>query len=303
MVKPISFQFAILVHLLKWDSESTCYKLDDRVSICQTEGSNVESLYRELCNRDKIDQGEPYTFPSYILITDSTFDSVYYWNSASSTISKCANLITVCLSNALGMCRLIISSDNFLTDISPSIIIYEDYEELQSLRGRDVHEFGLLNDTNLYEIKTCWQNYQRICNSDKLNRHRVENALSYFFYAWRSHNLEHICINLSIVLETLFSPSSAIELSHQIAFNLSRFLGENREQRESLFITIKKFYSLRSKIVHGGQANNDDLYTNVPDVFHICARVLKNILTDIKLAQIFCNDQNRQNLFKEWLFT
>jgi hypothetical protein len=300
MIKPTRIQSAILVNLLQWDSESSLYKIDDNVAICQTESSEIERLYYELCKNDGIDQGDPLTFPSHILISDTSSDD-YDWNNPTSAFSKCCNMITICLSNPIRMCRLITSGDDFQTSLSPSIIIYEDYEELQSLRPRG--DWGVLDDKILSEIKTCWQNYEVIINSRELNPHRVENAFSYFFYAWRSHNLKHICLNLSIVLETLFSPSSSNELSHQIAFNLSRFLGENKEQRESAYNTIKIFYRLRSSIVHGGKTDINDLDNIFPDVFHLCARILKSLLMDYKCANKFCDDKLRKILFNDWLFT
>lgn len=312
----MTIESAALVHLLDWNSASSSFVLSDGITLCRTKDSDVEKLYVELCKRDKINQGEPYTFPSHILLDDSAQKSIYPYSSPYSIISRCCNIITICLSNPVGMCRIITSGDNFQTDLSPSHILYEQHEEIQLLRAYPKHiayhedggftiadeEFGAIKDGSLRDMKTCWQNHENLITAPELDAHRLDNALSYFFYAWRAYNIEHICLNLAIVLESLFSPSATNELSHQIAYNLSSFCGGTKEQRQVIYDNIKKFYRLRSSIVHGGRAKDNELCRTTPYVFHLCADILKRILLDYQLAQKICDEKQRKNLLDDWLF-
>jgi|GEM_PF-2098929 len=307
---------AVLVHLLGWCSERTSFELGGGVSLCRTDGSDVEKLYLHLCRTQNVDQGEPFHFPSHILLSEEAHDELFpYWGGPFSVVSRVCNVITVCTSNPFGMCRLISSSDDFQTAWIPSSVIYEQNPDLEILRAYPDflkvsadsvmtmgEHFPRLDDAALNGIKTCWSNQLKLLSSRETDNHRIDNALSYFFYSWRSYYVEHMCLNLAVVLESLFSPSSQQELSHQIAFNVSRFCGQTPEERAVTYKTTKRFYAVRSQIVHGGKAKHYDLYTLTPEVFHLCARILKAILSDYALALRFCQEEKRRAYFKEWLF-
>ena len=307
---------AVLVHLLEWGYQSPKFELGDGIELCCLKGSKVENLYNKLCEIDKVDEGEPFHYPSYILIPDSAHDDLFsYWGGPFSIISQCCNMISLCTSYPIGMCRLITSRDDFNTSWATSII-YEPNDDLSILTAYPDYltistngtvtctgdHFQTLDEPLLRNIATCWNNYLKLSKSSNIDNHRVKNALSYFFYSWRSYYLEHVCLNLSIVIETLFSPSSSQELSHQIAFNASHYFGKDANEREVIYSSIKRFYNIRSQIVHGGKAKFHELAAFTPEVFHICAKILKSILIDYTMAQCFCNETDRNNLFKKWLF-
>ena len=59
-------------------------------------------------------------------------------------------------------------------------------------------------------------------------------------------------IFLSIALETLISDQRTTKLAHHISKRTSSLIGETDEQRDILFLEIRKVYKFRSEIIHGG---------------------------------------------------
>jgi hypothetical protein len=308
---------AVLIHCLDWRSGVTEFNLEGGISLCRTEGSDVERLYQRLCEIDNVDQGDPYNFRSHVMISDAALNESFPdWGGPFSVISRCCNIIAFCTSSPLGMCRLVSTKDDFCTSWIPSTVIYEQnpHEEVllaypDFLTGSpngtitltNAH-FPALDDVTMQEIAACWSTQLRLMSTRDFDNHRIDNALSYFFYSWRSYYLDHVCLNLAIVLESLFSPFSNQEISHQIAFNVSRFCEKDSGQRESVYKMVKRFYALRSQIVHGGKARDRDLYALTPQMFHFCARLLKSIMRNYPIARQFCNEQERKALFSKWMF-
>ena len=309
-------QTAILIHCLDWESLSSDFTLDTGLKLCRTEGTKVEKLYHKLCKRSDVEQGDPFYYPTYIFIDDSQHDELFpYWGGPHSIVSICCNLVAICISQPLSMCRLISSKNNFRTSWVTSTI-YEASEESEVIGARQSLEnfkadgsfsfqapdIGGLDDMALQDIAACWKSVVNLRELGKTDNHRIENALNYFFYAWRAYYMEQVCINLAIVLESLFSPSQSQELSHQIAFNAAHFCGSEASERERVYKVVKKFYNVRSQIVHGGKAKDRDLYITTPEVFHLCALVLKRILTQSDLKMSFLSEKARNDLIKKWMF-
>jgi len=309
---------AILIHCLDWKSDVVEFKLGGGVSLCRTEGSVVERLYHHICAIDNVDDGEPHSFGSHILLYDDAHDcSFSYWGGPFSVISRCCNFIVICTSSPIGMCRLISSKDNFTTSLTASSVIYDDPPDAEFLRaypdffsmdadGRITttnERFPVLDDSTLKMVAQCWNTYQDINSKNDIDNHRIINALSYFYFSWRSYYIEHVCLNLAIVLETLFSPSTNQELSHQIAFNVSRFCENTPERREMIYKKVKRFYAVRSQIVHGGKARDKELYTLTPEIFLLCTKILLNILSNSSVAYRFCHEKERVALLSEWMFS
>lgn len=307
---------AILIHCLGWTSQSSEVDLESGIKLCRSEGTKVEKLYHKLCKKNEVDQGEPFYFPTYILIDDSKHDELFpYWGGPHSIVSMCCNLIAICISQPLSMCRLMSSKDNFRTSWITSTI-YEANESSDIIRARPKIEnfkgdgsfsyqggdFGDLDDMTIQKIRTAWKTFSEIQKFTKADNHRIDNALNYFFYAWRSYHMEQVCLNLAIVLESLFSPSQAHELSHQITFNGAHFYGNEAKEKERTYNIIKKFYNLRSQIVHGGKAKDRDLFILTPEVFHLCSSILMKILSRYELAMCFSSEKARNELVRTWMF-
>jgi Apea-like HEPN len=58
-------------------------------------------------------------------------------------------------------------------------------------------------------------------------------------------------IALAIGLESLFSPGDQGELSYRISQLAAQFIGNDPEERKTIFSGVKELYSRRSKLVHG----------------------------------------------------
>ena len=308
---------AILIHCLDWAADGSEFNLGQGVSLCRTNGSDVERLYHQVCETQNVDEGDPFSYDAHVLLTEEALDDSYpYWGGPFSIISRCCNFIALCTSSSLGMCRLLTSKDDFNTSWTPSMIIYEDHPDAEILRAypdflsmaadgtitTTNERFPVLDDSTLQIIARCWDTYHTLRLSNNIDNHRIANALSYFFYSWRSYYMDHVCLNLAILLETLFSPSSTQELSHQISFNVSRFYENTGEKQEALYKKVKRFYAVRSQIVHGGQAKDKGLYTLTPEMFHLCSQILIHILSNTDVATRFCHEKERTRLLSEWMF-
>lgn len=153
-----------------------------------------------------------------------------------------------------------------------------------------------LDSRTVDDILSCWKTY------DSLHSGRIRNALDFFFYAWRAYYLEHACLNLSIALESLFSPESSTEVSHQIAYFASRFWSREPNERENLYRLVKAFYTQRSRLVHGAAPKWEKLRETTPAVFRFCSQVLKRLLLDSNLAGRLNNSKLREGFLNELLF-
>ena len=83
-------------------------------------------------------------------------------------------------------------------------------------------------------------------------------------------------LTLMICLETLFNPGEG-EVRHRIARNVAVALGETTEQSEELYARIKRYYHVRSKMVHSGKTDSlkrDD----VPELRELCRVALKGLV-------------------------
>ena len=307
----------VLIHLPQWESSRDFIELEKGITLCRTEGTETEKLYNELCETRHVDDGDPFNFATHVHFSDNIdLGRIVEWRGPFSAVSQVCNLIAICSATPLGMCRLILRGTDhgrpwihteIIYDHSPGVDVLHTHPE--SIHGggggsasKGGGRFPLLNETVLSRIAQCWRVYTELDRVGSDRDHRVQNALSYFFYSWNSYYLDHTCLNLAIVLESLFAPPSPLEVSHQIAFNASRFYGDSRSQREELYRTVRKFYSIRSQIVHGGKPEEKSLSSITPQVFCLCAEILQRILGDRDNALRFSSGEKRKKLINEWLF-
>ena len=152
------------------------------------------------------------------------------------------------------------------------------------------------------ELQTAWAAVETNRKTRASNR-RVQNALTYFYYAWNSQYLEQTCLNLAIVLETLFAPHSAGESTHQISFNLSRFLGSSPDEREAVYEFFKnQFFLVRGIIVHGDTPSRKHPAKIVEEAFLKVSQILRSILLDKQLLQTFMDEARRRRFLRDFLF-
>jgi len=148
---------------------------------------------------------------------------------------------------------------------------------------------------------------QKICTNLKakatsnVKQSRIDNALDYFYLAWNVHTLEQTAIGLSIVMETLFAPHSNVEISHQVSFNVAKFSAETKMARQEIYKMVKRYYSIRSKIVHGDTISADE-YNSIPDLFKFVSSILLKILSDKDLIILFNDNKLRRQYLDNLLF-
>jgi hypothetical protein len=62
-------------------------------------------------------------------------------------------------------------------------------------------------------------------------------------------------------LEQLFSPDDKQELSYRISLNIASYLKPKGEERLSLFKSVRKLYTARSKAAHGNPTEDAEEFT------------------------------------------
>jgi len=308
---------ALLMHALDWKLAGSELELNGGVKLCATQGSDVERLYLELCASQNVDAGEPFDYRCHARFSVSMDDDGFWeWGGPWSQVAQLVTTVNLCTEAPVGMCRLLLSKDGFKTAVFPSEVIYEHNPHLEFLQvdpstlqpdasGAFIlreWRFASIDQATATGIDRCWTTFRALSQADGFDNHRVKNALSYMFYAWRSYYLDHVCLNLSVVLESLFAPASTGELTHQIAFNVSRFSESTADGRQNVYRLVKQFYGTRSRIVHGGQPKSQVLYQYTPAAYWLCVRVLRTILEDENLARQFCHEQERRAMVESWIF-
>lgn len=288
---------AALIHGCAWASTVNSFSLDNRISFCQLEGTVVNERYQHLCADQNVDNGEPFMYNAFFLLKPKTnLDFFLDFGEAFSTVDRLSNILTVVSGEPVSMCRVMWSFDNFYQSASTDVV--------HVLRGQsDFLSTGWVSVTDQLasDIATAWSITQQLWEKDK-SQGRIANALAFFYTSWRSHYIEHICLNLAVAVEMLFAPHSQSETTHQIAFNVSRFLSELPSERERLYYLTKRFYSVRSSIIHGGIPRDDKIIDVTVEMFRLTTSALRRIFLDKHLAATFNDDNKRRALLNSYLF-
>jgi Apea-like HEPN len=288
-------KYAVLIPHIPWEYEKTEFILDQNITIINLEESKVEGLYHNLCKETGLDDGDPYSYHSALLIEDvennySISPSSKPW----SLSSLFMNLLTILNSSTFDHCKVIASKDDF----DSCWRTYELYDPLVDEMHELNNTHNPLNEQTLFLLKGIWNNL-KLANSKRNSR--IDNALNFFFYSWHVHSIEQTAISLSIVLESLFSPDSNTELSHQIAFNIAKFSELEKEDRLKIYRLIKKYYSIRSKLVHGETITFEE-FESIPIFFKLICSLLLKILKNPELILVFNDNNSRKNYLRDRLF-
>ena len=278
------------MHTPRWALDTRRIDLAEGIQLRGFEGSEVESLYHRMCRDHHMDSGEPFHFEAMFLV-DFEQESTAEFDGPDSTVSRLSNTLAVCTRASLGMCRLWYLPDT--PDWHPQSRVLT---EAVALLGHDRQDDLVIDCDTARRVVQCWRTYS------SLPRGRVINALDFFFSAWRACFPDHLCLNLSIALESLFSPDSDRELAHQIAYYASRHAGRSAAERRRIFKEIKTFYSQRSKIVHGADPKWEKVMEIAPLIFRFCATQLERLLLEPSLALEMNDRTKRRALFERLLF-
>ena len=249
-------KFAILIHLLNWGHEDKEFILDEGLTFVNLSTHPVGKLYRIICKTDRVDEGDPFSYETALVLHDDTGEDYSFFPTASkySLSTTLVNLLTIIYTGTLGQCRVIASKDNFKSLHSTYMLYQSQTEYIDEL----VVLHSKFDKHNIELLKSIWGNL-KATYTQNIKNSRIENALSFFYLSWNTLTLEQTGICLSIVLETLFSPHSNNELIHQISYNVAKFTGTSKHQKKDDYKYIKKYYSTRSKLVHGETINDDEL--------------------------------------------
>jgi hypothetical protein len=286
-----------LLHWTKWAADIDEVDIAPSIKLCRTEGSLVEKLYEALCIATGIDGGEPFEFGSYLLLKPEDIKpALLPLGDPYSLFDRLCNVVAIITSQPISLCRVIESSDGFRS-CEDTHIVYQYGGQTEFLMNSDKP----IDNDRVAEICKAWRISQKFWEMEK-SRGRLVNAQTYFYYAWRSPYIEPICLNLAIVLEVLFAPHSQGEVSHQISFNVSRFVGTTKDEREQIYKKMKKFYNIRSSIVHGGIPDDGKVIDITVDVFQLCSDILRTILLDESIASTFDNENLRKQMLSRFIF-
>ncbi|RKQ51741.1 hypothetical protein BXY85_2773 [Roseivirga pacifica] len=291
-------KFVILIHLLNWEHHENEYILEEGISFINPNTHPVGKLYKKICGRDNIDEGEPYTFNTGLILYDETGSDHSFLPSSShySLSTTFINLLTIIYKGTLGHCRIIMSKDDFKT----SHLTYTLYDSLTEFTDELTVYHSKFDGNSIEVLEKVWQNLKSTYTSG-VQKSRIENMLNFFYFSWYTLTLELTGISLSIVLETLFSPHSNSELTHQIACNVSNLMGNEKEGKKELYKYVKKYYSIRSKLVHGETIKEVELNL-IPPFFKFICEVILKIISDYSLIHTFNDNKKRREFIEDKLF-
>lgn len=284
-----------LLHLIGWELGSDPIELSEHIKICGSENSRIWQLYETLCAETQVDDGEPFLYDCYVLMEpDGVTDNINFGDPYC-LFDRVCNVIALILGQTIGMSRVLFSEDNFETCTRTYTVFTYGVQTEFLLEGN-----ASIDEEKARDIKRAWETSSEMWEKHKLSG-RVNSALAYFYYAWRSPFLDQTCLNLAVCMELLFTPHAQGEASHQISFNVARFLGESSSEMKDIYRSVRNFYGIRSRIVHGGMPEETKIKATTIEAFALCARSLRKILLK-GFAQIFNNDSRRQELLLSFLF-
>jgi hypothetical protein len=84
----------------------------------------------------------------------------------------------------------------------------------------------------------------------------IDGAVRRFGYAGERHRSEDRLVDLLIAAESLFLADAGGELSYRLSMRFAFFVDGSDYSRRELFEHMRKAYTLRSSIVHGGNADD-----------------------------------------------
>jgi hypothetical protein len=287
---------AALIHLLDWCSKDKEHAMMPGVRILEMESTPIKNLYIQSCLKKGLDDGDPFDYKTAIELdyevlgfhADDFFDPY-------SLGSRIINVLIIYFGTPLGVVRTLYSDDDFKSlKFTSEHFLYTTQQEFI------IKHHSCISESNIATINIMLENTLNVWN-DQLSSSRVINALTYFFYSWNAHYLEQTAINISVSLECLFSPPGSTELTHQIAMNIANFASDERGKKEEVYKQFKKFYAVRSKVVHGEMPNDRD-FDLIPIAFRETSKIILRILIDKEMTKMFNNNELRRAYFNDLLF-
>ncbi len=123
---------------------------------------------------------------------------------------------------------------------------------------QDIYEnTAILQPKDLKRIKRVWSDWVD-SEAQKGVPIQMNTAYNRFISSYDPKNLLECVLDLTIALESLFSPVENQELSHRIALRVAWLLGLEYKEADAsisgnrIYKVVRKMYDIRSKMVHGG---------------------------------------------------
>lgn len=122
---------------------------------------------------------------------------------------------------------------------------------------------------------------------------RIGRALLFIKQAREARNLAYKISNYCAALETLFTTENT-ELSHKLSERVAFFANDNTNKL-NIYKTIKKAYSIRSKLTHGSSIDQKTI-DEIPDVSiqtdKILRAIFEKIISDGEILKLFDSSSN-----------
>lgn len=288
---------AALCHLPDWAASSTHERLYDGIELWEPRSSPVWQAYERLCEERHAHEGVPVEYGAAFVFEPSYTEHIGDFGDPYDTTSILASLTVIATGTPLGMLSCFVSFDHFKT--------ISWYHDLHNYGGHNealiVTDAPDIDDGAVAFIRDAWSRLLTTRSWDGRS-FRVWNALTHWFYAWTAPYADQKILNLAIVLELLFAPHHQSETSHQIAFNVAHYLGSDSTDRARIYMDVKRLYGVRSKLVHGGRADDEALIKAASELHHMCTGVFRRVLGTEEDVRRFEVEQHRKAMLEEFLF-
>jgi hypothetical protein len=283
---------------LDWDSNKETIQIHPGVLVGRMADSKAEEEYYRLCTEARIEEeGEPFDYAVFASFDEKAMpEHVIRYGDPYALVDRFCNTLAIAFARPMLIVRILIPTHP--SSRLPETELLFSYGGQSDFIARGSPTF---TDQSALILAQIWQTAVHFWHRDKASG-RLNNALTYFYYAWHSPYMEQVCINLSVCLELLFAPHAQAEASHQLAYNVAQFHGGSPDQKALLYDQIRHFYSSRSAIVHGGHPDDTKVIDTTSWAFGFTADVLRRILSDPELAETFNSDEKRRFLLRTYLF-
>jgi hypothetical protein len=114
-------------------------------------------------------------------------------------------------------------------------------------------------------------------------------------------NLSIRCTLFWVALEALFGPEDGREITYRLSQRLGFFLGRDRSEARDLFVTAKRGYAFRSRIVHGNWKKDREGEDRMFEAERFVRQSLLHILQDAELIKKF-SSHAREHYLEDLVF-
>jgi len=182
-----SDRVAVLLHGVSWGTNEGTVEIAPNICICKSESSKPLALYESMCELDGLDEGEGYSYGSYL---DIRLREDEHWLSTypTSLVEDLCNIIVINTGAPISLCRVIYSKD----DYNSAWVTMEPFENTRQLELFDTS--GVTIDTQLISKLTTSLKSLSSINRNSKKGGRVHSAFDFYHYSWRSLFYDQTCI-------------------------------------------------------------------------------------------------------------